>query len=244
MVTMSLATPAIVRGVTRHKRRRPFPHGLKFGTYLWLIDLSEPQPRSLTARFRAADHFDGNAIDLRAAALGFAETAGEQMHAGDRLLMLAAPWSLGHVFNPLSVFWCLTEQGEIRWAILEIHNTYGQRHAHLLRPDAQGKATVAKVFYVSPFFTIDGDYEVTLRLNQEQALVVVNLRQAGELVFGASFSGKPAPATLGARARAVLRTPLVNQQTTLRIRVHGIYLWLRRLPVVPRPKPEVPAGVR
>lgn len=149
-------------------------------------------------------------------------------------MMLSAPWSLGHVFNPLSVYFALTPTGQVRWALLEVHNTYSGRHNYFVHPDAQGRAEVEKAFYVSPFFEVRGQYKVQVRLTDEQVLAVINLHQDGELVFSASFSGVPVAATPLVRALSVLRTPLVNQQTSLRIRIHGIWLWLRRLPVVPR----------
>lgn len=228
--------PAIVRGRVRHARTHPIRHGLTFGTHLWLLDLGTPPPDHLLARFPVADHFDGRGDSLFECARSFATDHGATLRADDRILMLAAARSLGHAFNPLSVFWCLGPSGNVRWAIMEIHNTYGQRHAHLVQPDADGRLTFAKAFYVSPFFEVDGDYRVRLELDDDRIAVAVLLQQQGRTVFSASFAGHPAPATLPRLVMASLRTPFVSYQTTIRIRVHGIWLWLRRLPVVPRPQ--------
>ena len=46
--------------------------------------------------------------------------------------------------------------------VAEVHNTYGERHCYLLRPDDAGRAEAAKEFYVSPFFAVDGSYEMRL----------------------------------------------------------------------------------
>lgn len=225
--------PSVVRGKVLHQRRTPFPHGLRFTTYQWLIDL-DAIPTLPLARFHAGDHFGGT-LPLREATEAFAAANGAVRAPGDRLLMLSTARSLGHVFNPLTVYWCITPDGGIRWAILEIHNTYGQRHAHVVWPDAAGNATLAKEFYVSPFFTVDGEYRVRLQLAEDRVLVSVNLHQGGALAFSSSFTGTPRPATLTQRIAAAVRTPLSGYQTTVRIRIHGIWLWLRRLPVVPRP---------
>jgi uncharacterized protein len=237
------ALPAIVAGPVLHRRRSPFTHGVRFDTYLWLVDVDELPSHGPLARFSAADHFGGTAGSLREAVTGFADAQGAQTAPGDRIVMLAGARTAGHLFDPLSVFWCLGRGSRVRWAVLEIHNTYGERHAHLLGPDSAGKALVDKEFYVSPFFTVDGHYEVTLRLDPQSVVVSVNLHQAGSLVFTASFDGTPRPATRGAVVRAALRTPLVTHQTSARIRLHGIRLWLRRLPVVPRPPHTPPKGI-
>ena len=109
----------------------------------------------------------------------FAESRGAKIEATDKLFMIASARTQGYVFNPLSVYWCIDKSGQTKWSILEIHNTYGQRHAHLLYPDEKGNAKVAKEFYVSPFFTIDGEYQTRtyLNLTENKVVLSVNLHQ-------------------------------------------------------------------
>ena len=63
-----------------------------------------------------------------------------------------------YVFNPLSTHWCYRADGSLACIVAEVHNTYGQRHAYVLRPDEAGRAQADKEFYVSPFFEVDGRY--------------------------------------------------------------------------------------
>lgn len=244
MITELPPLPSIVRGTVRHERRMPWRHGLSFKTYEWLIDLDAPFPGSVLARMSGRDHFGGSEESIRIAVERFAREHGEHVQPGDRLLMLASARSFGYVFNPLSVFWCIDHEQRVRWAILEIHNTYGDRHAHVIHLDDLGKSTVQKEFYVSPFFTIEGEYAVRAVVDPKHAHVSVNLHQNNALVFTASFSGTPVRATMLTLIRAALRTPFAAQQTMLRIKAHGIWLWLRRLPVVPRPEHKEQVGMR
>ena len=46
--------------------------------------------------------------------------------------MLANARVFGHVFDPLTVFWCFGADGTLRCVVAEVHNTYGERHAYLL----------------------------------------------------------------------------------------------------------------
>ena len=55
--------------------------------------------------------------------------------------MLANARVLGHVFDPLTVFWCFDPDGDLGRASFEVHNTYGERHAYLLDPDDAGRRT-------------------------------------------------------------------------------------------------------
>ena len=226
----------MARGVVLHKRRKPFVHGLKFKTYLLLIDPDNERVKGLLTK----DHFGGEAKTFREAISEFANSRGEKLEASDKIKMLAAVRHFGYVFNPLSVYWIYDNTNKLKWVILEIHNTYGDRHAHLVKVNENSQAEMVKEFYVSPFFTIEGNYKITAKLDERKVAVAVNLHQGGELIFTASFQGDLMEPTAWAR----LRTPLATHQAMARIKVHGIWLWIRRLPVIKRPVHPKQVGMR
>ena len=76
--------------------------------------------------------------------------------------MAANARAFGNGFNPISVFWCFDDAGALAGVIVEVHNTYGDRHAYLVHPDEQGRATTDKAMYVSPFHGTDGSYEIAV----------------------------------------------------------------------------------
>ena len=197
---------------------------------MWFVNLDEPQNKLL-----AKDHFGSEAHTIREAVEHFVVSRGEKIETNDKLFAIASARTNGYVFNPLSVYWCIKNDGTIRWAILEIHNTYGDRHAHLLHPDEKGNAVVSKEFYVSPFFTIDGEYKTRTFFDEKSIVLSVNLYQNSAQVFSASFTGELMEASIKNRLLAYLRTPFSTLQAMARIRAHGIWLWLRRLPVIQRP---------
>ena len=90
--------------------------------------------------------------------------------------MAANPRSLGHGFNPISVFWCFDDQGRQAGVVVEVHNTYGDRHAYLVHPDEQGRAQTEKAMYVSPFHGVDGTYDVAVPIPTDRLHVAVTLR--------------------------------------------------------------------
>lgn len=228
--------PALVPGVVQHQRLHPITHRVRMVTHLWLVDLPTADPH----RFRGQDHFEtaepGSVHDklLRVAA-----RHGLASEPGDRHVMLAAGRSLRHVFNPLSVHWCLAHDGTLRWAVLEVHNTYGERHAYLLDVDASGRARTDKAFYVSPFNDTEGEYAVSLRLDPERVTVTVGLDRDGARVLTATTTGVPRAATDAAVVGTALRHLLMTWRVSALIRIHGIRLWARRLPIQPRtPHPQ------
>jgi DUF1365 family protein len=235
--------PAVVPGRVSHTRRVPLRHRFAYRTYQWLVDVDDVPRHGVLASFSPADHLGSADRTLRENVAGFTAAHGVELEPDDRVLMLANARSLGYVFDPLSVFWCLKSTGELRCVVLEIHNTYGERHAHLARPDDSGRFSLGKEFYVSPFFTVHGRYDVMLRLAPEKVAVAIHLVQDDVRVFSAAFSGRPRPARTNTVVAAALRTPLVTYQVWALIRLHGIGLWLRRLPVVPRQPHIPPKGV-
>jgi hypothetical protein len=157
--------------------------------------------------------------------------------------MLANARVLGHVFDPLSVFWCFDDEDRLVCILAEVHNTYGERHVYLVRPDPTGASTTDKALHVSPFFDVSGRYELRFELSPQVVSSTVILRRQGAVAFTATFRGHPVPATRTALAAQLIRKPLMPQQVSTLIRVHGIWLWLRRLPVVRRPHHQPQEGV-
>ncbi len=236
--------PAVVPGVVTHVRRRPITHRFRYRTYQWLVDVDRLPHRPPLVSFDSGDHLGPGDVPLRDKLAAFLDGQGVTLNPDDRVLMLANARSFGHVFDPLTVFWCHRHDGALRCVVLEVHNTYGERHAQLLHLDADGRASVPKQFYVSPFFTVSGRYDVTVRLTADRVAVTVGLVQDDLRVFTATFTGRVRPATPRTVLAAALRTPLVTYQVSALIRLHGVRLWLRRLPVVRRVPHRPPVGVR
>lgn len=234
---MDVTVPALYETTVVHARRQPRVKSFRHRFYLWLVDVDAlPRlPRALApfARFRAADHGDGRGATIRE---GLDRWLAEQDVdlRGGQVLMLASARVLGHVFNPISVFWCYRDTGELACVVAEVHNTYGGRHRYLLYPDARGDDTAEKRFYVSPFITVDGTYRLHVPEPGEQLHVTVALDQAHGRVLTAVMRGDRLPATARQFARLLLRYPLAPLVVSAAIRLRGIALWLRGLPIVPR----------
>ncbi|WP_328316565.1 DUF1365 domain-containing protein [Streptomyces sp. NBC_00388] len=230
-----------------HVRTTPKRHIMHHRTYMWLIDPGAPPrlPRLLRplARFDARDHFGGGDPAIRDGLEKFLAARGVDLGGGS-VLMLAHARVLGHVFNPLTVYWCRDARGQPLCVVAEVHNTYGERHCYLLRPDPSDRDVVAKEFYVSPFFPVDGDYRMRLPEPGERLNLAVHLERGDARPFTATVRGERRAATPAVLLRAALRHPWSTMAVSLGIRVHGIWLCLRGLPVQPRPRHLPQEGVK
>jgi len=222
-------------------------HGFRHGVYQWLVDLDHmpEQPWYLRpfAGFSSGDHLGDPALTIKANVERYLSLNGITLGGSSRIVMLANARVLGHVFDPLTVFWCLDARGALVCIVAEVHNTFGERHAYLLRPDPSGVATADKALHVSPFFDVSGGYELRFELSSQAVSTTVLLHKEGEVAFAATFRGHPTLATPSAVFRQLLRKPLMPQQVSTLIRMHGIWLWLRRLPALRRPQHQPQEGV-
>ncbi|GAA3743948.1 hypothetical protein HDA32_002450 [Spinactinospora alkalitolerans] len=234
----SWPSAALYEARIRHVRSTPIRNAFDYGGYYWLIDVDDPPrlPRPLRwlAGFDAADHRGDPARGLRGQVEDHLRAHGVDP-VGGRVLMLAHARVLGHVFNPLTVYWCHAADGSLACVIAEVHNTYGERHRYLLRTDARGRADTAKEFYVSPFHPVDGHYRLSLPEPGADLALTITLHRPGAAPFVASVRGRRRPARLGPLLRLALRYPMTPLVGAARIRIQGIRLFLRGLPVVPRP---------
>jgi DUF1365 family protein len=232
-------TPALYRTEIGHTRRRPWHYSFRYRHPMWLVDLANMPRGALLGRllrFDARDHLGDPAYTIRDNVVEWVADHGIDVTA-DRIVMLANPRMLGYVFNPITVYWCLTDEG-LRCVVAEVHNTYGGRHCYLLTPDAAGRASVDKALYVSPFNPVDGSYDMRFTLPGDLVHVGIVLRRAGQVAFNATLNGYRSPVTTLTTIRTLLRYPLGALRVTALIRYQGVRLFLRGLPVVARPAPE------
>ncbi|WP_432105360.1 DUF1365 domain-containing protein [Streptomyces sp. bgisy091] len=230
-----------------HVRTSPRRYALRHRTYLWLIDPDRPPrlpaPLRPLAGFDARDHFGGTAPTVRAGLERFLAAHGVDL-ADATVSMLTQARVFGHVFNPLTVYWCHRPDGTPLCLVAEVHNTYGERHCYLLRPDSDGSATTGKDFYVSPFFPVDGEYRMRLPPPDWRLNLTVHLEREGIRPFTATVRGTRRPATPAQLVRLFLRHPFSTVVVSAAIRLHGIRLFLRRLPVQARPAHPTQKGMQ
>ncbi len=229
---------AIYRTAISHVRQTPLKNAFTYRSYSWFVDVDDlprlpPLLRPL-AEFRAGDHLGDPGASFRANVERYLRTQGIEPDGGP-IHMLTSARVFGYVFNPLTLFWCYGTNGELRCVVAEVHNTYGERHCYLLRTDPSGRASVPKAFYVSPFNDVDGEYRMKLPAPGERLAVSIVLERDGHRPFVATMDGRRKPATIRNILAAAVAVPAAPMLVSALIRLQGVKLWARRLPVVARP---------
>ncbi len=236
--------------VVVHQRTRPVAHRLRYRIATLLLDLDElpildsrlllfAYNRVGIVSFHERDHGDGTARGLR----GWVET---QMLAagiapdGGPIRVLAMPRVLGHVFNPLSVFFCHRRDGALAAVLYEVNNTFGQRHCYLVpvTDDARPLHQACdKVFFVSPFLPMEMRYRFRVEPPGERMSVGVFGDDAEGLLIAATLAGRRRPLTDAALLGAALRARLLSAKVLAGIHWEAAKLWRKGVRLQNRPPP-------
>ena len=222
------AALGVYRTTVRHERQQPWRRTFRNRSTMWVSDIDAPATgsRLLYGRHEARDHLGRPDRPLRENVAAFLERHGIEL--GDAQVVLAAhPRAWGFCFNPISVWWCIRRDGSTLATVVEVHNTYGDRHAYLI-PGPALDTVVSKEMYVSPFHGSSGTYRVHAPVPKHKLDIRIELRSPDGSHFRADLSGERCPTTPWTTGLSALRDAAL-------IRLHGIVLWAHRLPIQPRP---------
>ena len=158
------------------------------------------------------------------------------------ILLLAQPRVLGHVFNPVSFWLCHNATGDICAVISEVTNTFGDRHSYLchhddLRPILPTDTLSAqKIFHVSPFQPIDGNYVFRFDIRPDKIGIWIDLQIPGGGVM-ANLIGPRRPLRRVDILRALLRRPFGSRRVLGLIHWQAFKLWRKGAKYRKRPSP-------
>jgi DUF1365 family protein len=230
-------------GKVRHRRARPFVYELEHDVFYAALDLGELDDITRRSRlirrnrraivgFRDADHLPVPATDIDHDVRQLLRAEGDDP-ADWHITLITNLRILGYVFNPASFFLCRDAAGVLRRVLVEVHNTFGERHLYPLRPADGGEAFRAgmpKAFFVSPFISIDGRYSVHLRDDAEGVRIAIALRQDEGPMLSTSLLLRRRRLSDRNLLRLLVRYPLMTQRTIGLIHWHALRLLLRGAP--------------
>jgi uncharacterized protein len=239
-------------GEVRHTRLRPARNGFRYGTYFLMLPMrrlrqtpSEALPRNRfgLVSFFDRDHGDGG-HDALAWLEGLLRTEGITDCDGE-VWLHCYPRVLGHTFKPVSFWYCHRADDSLAAIVVEVNNTFGERHCYLLRgPDlAFGvELTAEKVFHVSPFCSVEGSYRFRFMrtgLHTDSARTVARIDHdddSGPLIQ-TSVSGHLQPITRSRLRAAFFGMPLMTVFVVARIHWQALKLWRKHVPFFKKPAP-------
>ena len=253
--TAAVLTPLLGFGQVRHTRLRPARNAFAYPTYFLMLPMRAVQRGStgaLAVNRRAAlsffdvDHGDGRPpqdggalawLDELLQREGITDATGE-------VWLHCYPRVLGYTFKPVSFWYCHGADGTLRAIVVEVNNTFGERHCYLLDQPADGQFWGAelradKVFHVSPFCSVEGGYRFRFMTNADRTRTVarIDYDDDGGALLETSVSGALEPVTAASVRKALWRYPAMTLGVITRIHLQAVRLWVKRVRFSAKPNP-------
>jgi uncharacterized protein len=245
-------------GTVRHRRHRPTPNAFRYRTYHALLDVDELHAldrevawfgynRWAITGFRDRDHLGPGDLPVREKLRRWLAGQGVELPAGP-VRVLANLRVLGHVFDPVSWWFCHDVDGRLALVVAEVRNTFGESHCYLLDELRRGddgllRADATKRFHVSPFLPIDGlTYAFAFAPPaadpagiDDRVVAHIDVDDPQGRILDATQTGRRAPFTTASLRRVLLRNPLLPLRTVVLIHAQAVRLWWRRVPFHRKP---------
>ena len=163
--------------------------------------------------------------------------------ADGEVVLLTMPRLLGYAFNPVSFWFCLDKQGQLRAVLSEVNNTDGDRHCYISYHDDQRPITQDdwlesnKVFYVSPFFEVEGHYRFRFAYGEEKLGVWINYFKGEQQIFASSVTGKRETLNTKRLLYYFVRYPLVTLKVVALIHMQALKLMAKGMKYIDHPPP-------
>ena len=232
-------------GQVRHSRLRPVRNAFAYPTFFLLLPMRSLREggagplahnRAGALSFWDRDHGDGRDdslawLDELLHACGIDDASGEAwLHCYPRVL--------GYTFKPVSFWYCHGADDSLRAIVVEVNNTFGERHCYLLdRPVWGQELQAGKAFHVSPFCRVEGRYRFRFLFTpgRERTVVRIDHDDSAGPLLETSVSGTLEPLTPASVRKALWRHPLLTLGVIARIHWQALRLAARRVPFASKP---------
>jgi hypothetical protein len=236
-----------IRAETFHGRKGPVRNAFRYTVDYILLDPEKAQGPRLFSRNRGnlmslQDKDHGGAPGQGRGAPWAREVLAAHNLPADRLLLLAQPRLLGHVFNPVSFWLAYDRLGHLRAVIAEVSNTYGDRHSYLCHREdrapitREDTITAQKIFHVSPFQPVEGTYAFRFDIRPDRIGIWIDYTSATGGLF-TNLIGPREPLTNRGILASAFRRPLGSRRVLALIHWQALKLALKRVKFNSRPPP-------
>jgi DUF1365 family protein len=148
------------------------------------------------------------------------------------------PRIFGFTFKPVSFWYCHDASDHLRAILVEVNNTFGERHCYLLdKPQWGVEQTTDKVFHVSPFCSVEGQYRFRFMRTADRTVARIDHDDAIGALIQTSVSGYLLALSSRTQWQALLRYPLMTVMVVVRIHWQAFKLWRKKVTFFSKPTP-------
>jgi DUF1365 family protein len=158
-------------------------------------------------------------------------------------ILVTMPRVFGYVFNPVSFWLCFDAEGGLRAVLAEVNNTFGEKHCYLCCHDdhrvivPQDNLSTRKVFHVSPFIAVKGEYRFHFSYAPDRIAIAIDLFDDEGLLLSTTIGGASQPLSSWRLLRALLVNPLLPVKVIALIHYQALKLYLKKFDHFRKPLP-------
>lgn len=249
MKVVPAPVPLLGFGQVRHTRLKPARNAFAYPTYFLMLPMRSMRQHGSGAlahnrrgllSFFDKDHGDGRDdalswIDELLRREGVEDATGE-------IWLHTYPRVFGYTFKPVSFWYCHAADASLRAIVVEVNNTFGERHCYLLdEPHYGQELKTGKAFHVSPFCSLEGGYRFrfmrTEHAGTQKTVARIDYDDASGPLLETSVSGTLEAVTPGSLRKALWTYPAMTFGVMARIHWQAFRLWRKRVPFVSKPQP-------
>ncbi|OJX13102.1 MAG: DUF1365 domain-containing protein [Caedibacter sp. 37-49] len=228
-----VVTPQIYTAKVMHKRLFPKKNTFNYGVYYLVLPLPAISIPGILTSFHAKDLGERSGADPTLWVRGILMDYGLNKKTKN-IILVTMPRVLGYVFNPVSFYFCLDDNNDLRAILCEVHNTFGEQHSYLCANFDHTPITSScwleaeKVFHVSPFLEREGNYKFRFDLRPDKLGIWIDYydsQQQKQLIT--SLIGTFTPLTSKSLRSAFWHHPLVTLKTIFLIHWQALKLILK-----------------
>ena len=256
----------IYLGYVEHERYHPVSHTFKYPIYFYGLDLDELEGldqklflfgynRLRPASIHDSDYLDETPGSIKDKLLRMLQEKDPSINVSS-IFMITSMRYLNYAFNPVSFFYCFNDQNQIAAMVVEVNNTFGERHIYIPKKTSRDSESgeniiysAQKAFHVSPFNNMEGEYEFSFpppkNIPENKIDIRIDLIRDNDKAFSANLWGNPHELTSFNLLKMMLRHPIVPHLTKPRIFMEAARLYFsKHLKYHDKPEPVSPMTIK
>lgn len=191
-----------------HHRSSPKEHRFIHRIFMFCVDLDELEKISKRLfffghnrfnlySFHDRDHLAEDNCNTKEKALKYACENGVETRDTFKVQLITLPRIAGYIFNPVSFYFIFNEEKHPVCAIAEVSNTYREMKPYLLTvlKDGRFQLRVPKYFYVSPFSSLELEFDFKVGLPGERLDIQIDEYDGKKRILASSLTGHAQPFT-------------------------------------------------
>ncbi len=230
-----------------HKRLNPIRNGFIYRIFMFCLDLDELQ--SLSSKhflfsynrlnlfsFFDKDHANNNNKNIKRKIVEYTKSKGIEVSKNCRIFLITMPRIAGYIFNPVSFYFIYDENSQPVCSIAEVSNTFREMKLYPIENIVNNrfKLRIPKHFYVSPFSSLDLEFDFDFGIPNELLDIKINEFEGKTQILASSVHGEAKYFTNRQLIWLTIKYPLLTLKVILLIHWHALKLKIKGLKHYPK----------